>query len=214
MPKIPKQLVFIDDSGDPGFKTDRGSSSHFVIACVIFDDPLDAEEAALTIKKFRRDLGWRPDREFKFNKTKKPIIKDLLQSVCTTHFRVRAICIDKSLIRSLELKNKQDSFYNYAIKEVLSKSNNLHMASIRLDGHSGREYKKSAITYLRREVNARSNKIKKVKFVDSKTDNLIQLADLVAGSILRSTQAGKSDSREYLDIITQKGRIDDVWNFR
>ncbi|MCA9329483.1 DUF3800 domain-containing protein [Candidatus Saccharibacteria bacterium] len=214
MTGITKQLVFIDDSGDPGFKTDRGSSSHFVIACVIFNDPLDAEEAALAIKKFRRDLGWRPDREFKFNKTKKSIIKGLLQAVCNNRFSVRAICIDKELIRSHELKNKQDSFYNYAIKEVLSKSNNLNMASIRLDGHSGREYKKSAITYLRREVNTRSRKIKKVKFVDSKTDNLIQLADLVAGSILRSTQQNKSDSHEYLDILTKKGRIDDVWNFR
>lgn len=213
MPDITKQLVFIDDSGDPGFKLDRGSSSHFVIACVIFNDPLDAEEAALVIKKYRRDLGWRSDREFKFNKTKKSIIKDLLRSVSSSSFSVRAICIDKSIIRSHELKNKQDSFYNYAIKEVLSKSTNLNMASIRLDGHSGREYKKSAITYLRREVNTQSHKIKKVKFVDSKTDNLIQLADLVAGSILRSTQKHKSDSSDYLNILTQKGRIDDVWYF-
>jgi hypothetical protein len=46
------QHVFIDDSGDPGFKLNKGSSSHFVIACVIFDDSLDAEEVALTIKKY------------------------------------------------------------------------------------------------------------------------------------------------------------------
>ncbi len=69
-----KQLVFIDDSGDPGFKLDRGSSKHFVIACIIFNDPLDAEEAALLIKKYRRGLGWRQDREFKFNKTKKSFV--------------------------------------------------------------------------------------------------------------------------------------------
>jgi len=213
MPEPTKQLVFIDDSGDPGFKLDRGSSSHFVIAYVIFSDPLDAEEAALTMKKFRRDLDWRQDREFKFNKTKKTIVKNLLNAVCSSSFSVRAICIDKSIVRSHELKNKQDSFYNYAIKEVLSKSTQLNNATVRLDGHSGREYKKSAITYLRREVNTNSRKIKKVKFVDSKTDNLIQLADLVAGSILRSTQEHKSDRSEYLDILTQKGRIDDVWYF-
>lgn len=209
-----KQLVFIDDSGDPGFKLDKGSSNHFVIACVIFNDPLDAEETALHIKKFRRDLGWSQEREFKFNKTKKSIIKELLEIVASCNFSIRAICVDKSLVRSDELKNKQDSFYNYAIKEVLSKSNKLALASVHLDGHSGREYKKSAITYLRREVNAKSRKIKKVKFVDSKTDNLVQLADLVAGSILRSTQQDKSDKNAYLDILTKNGRIDDVWYFR
>lgn len=209
-----KQLVFIDDSGDPGFKLDRGSSSHFVIACVIFNDPLDAEETALAIKKFRRDLGWRPDREFKFNRTKKSLIEELLKAVSTGNFYVRAICIDKSMVYSHELMNKQDSFYNYAIKEVLSKSKNLDQASVKLDGHSGREYKKSAITYLRREVNSRSRKIRKVKFVDSKTDNLIQLADLVAGSILRSTQVNKTDRNTYLGILKKHEKIEDIWYFK
>jgi hypothetical protein len=66
-------LVFIDDSGDPGFKFDKGSSTHFVIACIVFDDNLDAEETALKIKRLRRSLGWRDDHEFKFNKASKDI---------------------------------------------------------------------------------------------------------------------------------------------
>lgn len=31
-------LVFLDDSGDPGFKVGKGSTPCFVIALVIFDD--------------------------------------------------------------------------------------------------------------------------------------------------------------------------------
>jgi hypothetical protein len=207
-----KQIVFIDDSGDPGFKLDKGSSAYFVIACVIFDDPLDAEETALIIKKFRRSLGWADYREFKFNKTKKDIIAGLLNEVVSKKFRVRAISMDKSKIRSHELKSRQDSFYNYTIKEVLSKTQSLHYADIRLDGHSGRQYKQSAITYFRREINARSKKIGKVKFVDSRTNVLIQLADLVAGSILRTYQTEKSDSDKYIKIL--KPRIEDIWKFR
>jgi hypothetical protein len=118
-----KQIVFIDDSGDPGFKLDKGSSAYFVIACVIFDDPLDAEETALIIKKFRRSLGWADYREFKFNKTKKDIIAGLLNEVVSKKFRVRAISMDKSKIRSHELKNRQDSFYNYTIKEYYLRPN-------------------------------------------------------------------------------------------
>lgn len=206
------QHVFIDDSGDPGFKLDKGSSSHFVIACVIFDDPLDAEEVSLIIKKYRRELGWTDKREFKFNKTKKIFVKKLLQRVANSNFRIRAICIDKSLIHSRELRNKQDSFYNYAIKEVLSKTDTLNGADVRLDGHSGREYKKSAGSYIRKEVNAKSHKIARVRFVDSQTNTLIQLADLAAGSILRSTNHSKTDAPEYIKII--KDRIEDVWYFQ
>lgn len=213
MNKTPnKQLVFIDDSGDPGFKTDKGSSSHFVIACVIFDDPLDAEEVALVMKRYRRELGWADEREFKFNKTRKDIVSTLLTKVASKNFRVRAICIDKSRIRSHELRNKQDSFYNYAIKEVLSKTTDLNFADIRLDGHSGREYKQSAAAYFRREINGKSKKIARVRFVDSSTNNLIQLADLIAGSLLRSYQVNKTDAEAYRLII--KKRLEDVWNFR
>lgn len=207
-------LVFIDDSGDPGFKIDRGSSQFFVIACVIFDDELDAEEMALIIKRYRRSLNWVDTHEFKFNKTKKIYVKELLHKVSTStcNFKIRAIVIDKAKIYSHELRNKQDSFYNYVIKEVLAKSGNLKQAIVRLDGHSGREYKKQAITYLRREVNSHSKKIKKVRFVDSKTNNLIQLADLIAGSIHRYYQIDKTDHLEYRKIISK--HIDDIWDFK
>lgn len=206
-----RQLVFIDDSGDPGFKLNAGSSSHFVIACVIFDDNLDAEEVSLIIKKYRRELGWPDHREFKFNKTNKDIVAELLQRVANSNFRIRAICMDKSIIHSPALRNKQESFYNYTIKEVLSKTNDLNEADVRLDGHAGREYKRSATAYLKREINSSSTKISRVKFVDSHKDSLIQLADLAAGSIMRSFQTNKSDSHRYREIL--KKRIEDVWGF-
>jgi hypothetical protein len=62
-----KQLVFIDDSGDPGFKIKKGSSPVFVIALVIFDDHLVAEEVSLAVKKLKRELGFPDDMEFHFH---------------------------------------------------------------------------------------------------------------------------------------------------
>ncbi|MGK2896811.1 MAG: hypothetical protein ACSLEY_04420 [Candidatus Saccharimonadales bacterium] len=55
---------------------------------------------------------------------------------------------DKAAIRSHELRTNKHKFYNYMIKEVLSKSNGtIANASIRLDGHEDRAYKKAATTY-------------------------------------------------------------------
>lgn len=110
-------LVFVDDSGDPGFKFDSGSSKFFVIACVVFDDNLDAEEAALKIKRLRRSLKWRDDHEFKFNKTSKDIRMAFLREVRDCNFRIRAIIADKPMIRSAELRRNKNKFYNYMIKE-------------------------------------------------------------------------------------------------
>lgn len=198
-------LVFIDDSGDAGFKLDRGSSQHFVIACIIFDDNLDAEETALKIKRLRRELNWRDDHEFKFNKMNKALRLQFLGHIKNCSFRVRAIVADKSIIRSPELRRNKNKFYNYMIKEVLSKSDGvMRDARIRLDGHEDRAYKKAAATYFRQQVNARSNVIRDMKFVNSKNDNLIQLADMIAGSILRSTQKTKTDNQDYMKIIKKR----------
>ena len=109
-----KQLVFIDDSGDPGFK--GAASSHFVVACAIFMDDLVAEEVALAMRKYRRLIGWDDER-----------------------------------------------------------------------------------------------KIIDVRYVESKENMLIQLADLVAGSIFRSTQIKKSDHADYMKIIRK--RIDRIHKY-
>lgn len=205
-------LVFVDDAGDAGFKLDKGSSSHFVIACIVFDDNLEAEETALRIKKLRRSLNWRDEHEFKFNKMNKKLRLAFLGEVRSCKFRVRAIVINKSTIRSPELRRNKNKFYNYAIKEVLAKSHgHIKDARIRLDGHEDHVYKQTATTYFRRQVNLKGSVIKDLKFVNSKGDNLIQLADMVAGSIMRA-QGKKSDSQDYVKIINK--RLEDVWHFR
>jgi hypothetical protein len=205
-------LVFIDDSGDAGFKLDKGSSRFFVIACVIFDDDLDAEETALKIKRLRRNLRWRDDHEFKFNKARKKIKLDFFNQIKDCKFRVRAIVADKQIIRSHELRTNKTKFYNYMIKEVLSKSDGfIKDGQLRLDGHEDRAYKRAASTYFRQYANPRGGVIKDLKFVNSKGDSLIQLADMVAGSIYRTTST-KSDSQEYIEVIQK--RIEDIWNFR
>lgn len=205
--------VFVDDSGDPGFKFSKGSSTHFVIACVVFDDNLDIEDVALRIKRYRRSLNWNDNREFKFNKTNKQIRLGFLNAVKGCSFRIRAIMIDKTLIYSPELKRNKNKFYNYAIKEVLSNSGGtISKAKLRLDGHEDRAYKKAAKTYFRQQLTMGSSIIKDVKYVDSKSDNLIQLADMVAGSIYKTAQTTKTDCNEYLEVISD--RVEDIWNFR
>jgi Protein of unknown function (DUF3800) len=207
-------LVFVDDSGDPGFKVERGSSSHFVVACVIFDDDLDAEEAALRIKRLRQKLGWRQEHEFKFNKCSPQVRKEFLTEIRDCSFRIRAIVVDKAVIRSPLLKSDRVSFYNFIVKEVLEKSrDSVRDARIRLDGRGDRAYKKGANAYLRSQLNTRNHRIaKRIRFVDSKGDSLIQLADMVAGSLLREAQARRPDAATYRTII--KRRIEDVWRFQ
>jgi len=112
-------LIFIDDSGDPGFKLDKGSSKAVVIACVIFDDELEAEKTAVAIKEFRRKMKFPDAMEFKFNKSSKKVRKGFLTEISKYKFRVRAIVMQKEKIYGQELIKSKESFYSYAIKMVL-----------------------------------------------------------------------------------------------
>ena len=106
-------LVFIDDSCDAGFKLNKGSTPFFVIACVIFDDELEALKSKVAIKKLKRKLKFPDSMEFKFYKSSDEVRKIFLETIKPSKFRIRAIVIDKAKIRSNELKHNKNSFYSY-----------------------------------------------------------------------------------------------------
>jgi hypothetical protein len=204
-------LIFIDDSGDPGFKFEKGSSLYFVIALLIFDDTLEAEKMAVAVKELRRALKISDHEEFKFNKSNDRIRQAFLKTISQFSFRIRCLVVNKKQIYSPELKGKKESFYAYFIKEVLKHSNNTILdAKIRIDGSGDREFKKQFLTYLRKELNAHDrNVMRNCKMVDSRTDVLIQSVDMIAGAIRRFHERGDVAFRNSIE-----SHIEDEWMFR
>ncbi|MFH1563498.1 MAG: DUF3800 domain-containing protein [Nitrospirota bacterium] len=205
-------LVFLDDSGDPGFKIGKGSSNVFVIALIIFDDNLEAEETAIKIKRLRREIGKDDRFEFKFNKCSQVLRCHFLSTIADCRFRVRALVMRKDRIYGEELRKSKESFYAYTVKMVLKHSNDtIRDAKLKIDGHGERKFRREFLVYLRQELNNSERKtILDLKFVDSKENVLIQLADMVAGAIHRSF-SHKTDANIYRKII--KKREEDVWVF-
>lgn len=199
-----KQLVFIDDSGDPGLKS--VSSNNFVMAAVFFTDKKIAEALSGKISDYRRSLGWRDDYEFKFTKIRKDIIVELLKKAVAYDFQIYAICIDKSRFRQIAPMIDKEKLYNWTIKELLTIIP-IEDAKIEIDGRSSKRNMQKAATYFRREINREGRKKLEIRFEDSVDDNLIQFADLIAGSINRS-MTEKTDSGIYINII--KSRIADI----
>lgn len=73
-------------------------------------------------------------------------------------------------------------------------------------------FRRNFVTYLRRELNSDERQImRNCKLVDSKGNVLVQMADMIAGSINRS-YGDKEDAQLYKDIF--KEHIEDEWNFR
>lgn len=207
-------LIFIDESGDAGFKISRGSSPFFVIVLVIFDDELVAEEVALEIKKLKRKLKLHDNYEFKFNKSNEKFKIAFLNVIKPFDFRIRAIVVNKEKVYSQKLRKETKSFYNYFLKCVLEHNNDTILdAKLRLDAIGEKKFKQALQTYLRLELNSQTKKVmNNLKFGNSKNNVLIQLADMVAGSIRRYHEDSKSDSKNYWNIIKKKK--EDIWEFK
>lgn len=196
-----KQLIFIDDSGDPGFT--KASSTNFVMAAALFIEPKVAELLSKQISEYRKSLGWRDDYEFKFTKIRKDIIANLLKIATEFDFQVYAVYVDKTSFRNIAQIVDDQKLYNWTIKELLTIMP-ITEAKIEIDGRSSKQNMQRTTAYLRQQINPDHSKKLAIKFEDSVDDNLIQLADLIAGSINRYVNADKTDYRTYIKIIKKK----------
>ena len=199
-----KQLVFIDDSGDPGFKS--VSSDNFVMAAALFIDSKNAESVMREIGSYRKELGWRYNHEFKFTKNPKNIVIELLKRVNQYDYRVYAVYIDKVDFRKITPGMvpffDKERLYNWMIKELLQEMP-IKTAKITIDGRSSKQNMRNTKTYLRREISGDGVKVD-IKFEDSARADLLQLADIVAGSVNRSLQTNKTDTKKYISMLGSK----------
>ena len=198
-----KQLIFIDDSGDPGFKLDKGSSRIFVIACVVFDDKYTAEFADASIKVLKNKMGWVQNYEFKFHRTNDVEKKKFFNNIKTVDFKVYATVVDKMKINNVSSKETK-LFYQKIITETIAEVNCREEVEIYLDGRGDRKYRNKVITNIRKILSKKDIKIKKFKFVNSQNNNLVQLADMVAGAIHAEYNPEKRVGQKLLRIIREK----------
>lgn len=202
-------FIFADDSGDTGFK--KSSSPVFVIALVIFDDNLVAEKTALAIKKLRRELKFPDNVEFKFHKSRPSIKRKFLDTVTKYPFRIRAIVVEKGRVRNKFKEGSKETFFNHIVMTALRESDGtIRNAKLRFDERGGRRVRNEMRAYLSREMDNKTKKIfLDLKFIDSKKDNLVQLADMVAGTIAAYY---KGTEKELFSLLQK--RIEDVFEYR
>jgi hypothetical protein len=201
-------LVFIDESGDPGLKIEKGSSKYFVVALVLFEDNDEALGCDQRIQLLKREMRLPENFEFKFRKLRKDQRIKFFEAVSPYSFFYFGIVINKEKLYGEGFKIKE-SFFKYTCSLVFANTKpHLKDAIVIIDGTGSREFKRQLKTYLRKKVGM--SVIKKVKLQPSHKNNLIQLADMVAGAIYRSFTK-KEDREIYRKVIGLKEMYVQVW---
>jgi len=201
-----RQFVILDDSGDPG--VEGSSTSQFIIAAVIIVGEDNKDKLTAAVDRYRQKLGWRETHEFKFNTTKKDIIEELINRIKDCEFSAYAMVLDKKKIPvTLDIIDS-NSLYYYVMKELLLKLD-LKAPYITIDGIGGKRYMQEVKTYLRKNLKASGIEKCEIRFADSKKDSLVQVADVIAGSVARSYRGDRAKADKFIKLL--KNKIVDVF---
>jgi len=201
-------FVYLDESGDTGFKFRSGSSVYFSITILIVFDPIPLNAA---IEDLRRQRRLDERFEFKFARVNPDLRMDFMYLLRKHDLLIRTLVVDKRLL-TLPHMQKTETFYNYLVRQLLSNDGGRILdATLILDERAkGKKSKQELATYLRRQLNQTgTRRISSIKYHESHRDNLLQAVDMASGAIY--ARFSRNDS-SYFETIRMK--LDDVWEFQ
>lgn len=203
-------LIFMDESGDTGFKFHLSSSRYFVLTVVIFENLESAEKANTAINNIRNELKLPDGFEFKFSTNTSDIVKTKFLKKLSSHdFRYRSVIIDKTALIKHEPGSPESNLYRVVTNELfLRAENRVSNAAVFIDRTAkSQTFIRDFNKYLRKRLNTNIQKlIGQVRHKDSKSNNLLQLADMVCGAVYR--KYNRKDDSFYKMI---KKREEDLW---
>lgn len=205
-------LVFIDESGDAGLRIADGSTDYFVVILVAFRDYAEADKADNSINLLRRKLGLPSSFEFHFNSLNNRRREAFLDTLASQEFFYSGIVIDKRKLDGTNMQHGADSFHQYVCGLVFQNMKSyLYNSIVVIDGTGTRTFRRALQTYLRKCTNDRGTQhIKQVRMQQSRTNNLLQLADMICGAVRRS-YGKKRDSQIYRQLISRREIGLQVW---
>jgi len=199
------QYFFVDESGDAGLEGQASSSTHFVISMI----QLPERASLKPLVNLRKALHVPPNFEFKYHQSK-PLQKDrFFREALAVDFRVRSVIVDKAQLGSkFDNLNPQALTFELIIGLTL-RASELDIANeiLIIDGATPSFCRSLRIQFSER--NKREKRIRPFKNIiggDSKREDGLQLADMIAGAIRLHIMGISSD---HFDTISP--RVVDLW---
>jgi len=183
-----------------------------MIGAAVFRSPEAAMACSEAIDACRGPLGLKPYREFHFSKNPKGIRLGFLNAVAHQDFDFYAFAVNKSKVFPDCGFQYKDSLYKATCRMLFEDLTPLlSEATVVLDSCGGRDFQRQLKKYLRERINKKDKVIKKINTTKSHSDNLIQLADMLCGSVSRSLNPDRKDRQLYVQVVEKRIKMLRVW---
>ena len=206
-------LVFVDESGDPGFKFASGSSIFFIVVAAIFPDSFSADACDRSIEELRRTLRLPLRYEFHFSHCSDRVRREFFKKVVTDQFQYHGFVLNKPRLYGNRFNDKQ-GFYDFTVGLVCENAGPLlRDAIVVIDKCGDREFKQKLAKSLKaRMTDGDGNcRLKKVRMESSHNNNLVQLADMLCGAVGRSFASTDANGGEWRKIVSRREERVQFW---
>ena len=179
-------LAFVDESGDTGRKILNRSSRYFVVAVVVFRDNDAARSCDYAIERLRHSLNLPARYEFHYAENPAKVKEAFLKAVSAHRFDYYTFVIDKATTDATSMETVfSEGMYEFAVRRVfeIAKPRLMRNISVTIDERGGKRFRNEIAAHLRNRIidDAGNALIGKLNMRRSSGDNLLQLADYVAG---------------------------------
>lgn len=177
----PFKFVYQDECGEAGGTTQK----HFIVGLLRVRDRVKVWEA---IKRGREKERFMDEIHFtKISSWRKRAYISILEEVSKVkdQFSFSSIAVPSDKIKLSFFKNSKHLAYNYFTRLLMSKRAFLVDNAVMYADSKSRTCGDNFHEYIQREVNRREGRtvLKKVESICSKTDDLVQLTDLMVGCV-------------------------------
>ena len=191
-----------DEAGDVSFAFEKGASRYFVVTVIATKSP---DELRDLLGEIRQKAHLPQGFDFHFNSLASSKLRNLLFStLANADFEAWAIVVDKdNLPDTFKLMSGLD-VYLYFVSEVIRQipEEKRNGGTLILDEFGYPQHTKDELKRIMKAREIRHN-FRRISIRRSQSESLIQVADLVAGAILRRDSRNQS---EVYDVIERKIR--------
>lgn len=187
-----------DESGDVSFNFKKGASRYFVATLISTQNPDDLRQL---LAELRKDAGLPAKHEFKFHKmTSASLREKVFSNLANADFEAWSLIVDKPSLPMVFKAMNGLAFYLYFFTELIDSipEKERNNATLILDEFGSTSVLRKE---LRRIMDARGipRNFKRVVVRKSDREPLIQVADLIAGSILRRDTKNDTGAYEMIE---------------
>lgn len=192
-----------DEAGDVSFAFEKGASRLFVIAVVATQAPDDLRALLATL---RRQAHLPPEFDFHFNRlASAQLRRQVLSALQNADFQAWSIVVDKTTLAEPFKVMSGIDVYLYFVSELIRTIpiEQRIGGTLILDEFGSRKQTRDE---LRRVMKARAiaHGFRRILVRQSHSESLIQIADLVAGAVLRRDAKKDSEAFDYIQARMQQ----------